>query len=104
MARKIKDIASLDKEIRRMQEKAQVLEGKLDESLDYLQDNYSSMLVNSVFNTGGMKSTVTGTVLSFLLGNEKLRDAFSKIINHLTDKVAAGLDILADKLGGKKEE
>ena len=105
MAQKINNTESLDQEIRRLQAKADKLEEKLDESLDYLQDNYSSMIMNSVLSkaAGGFKGGVAGTVLSFLLGNEKLMGAFSKIANHLVEKAAAGIDILADKLTKSKD-
>ena len=105
MAQKINTIQSLDQEIHRLQAKADKLEDKLDESLDYLQDNYSSMIMNSVLSkaAGGFKSGIAGTVLSFLLGNEKFVEAFSKIANHLVEKAAMGIDILADKLTKNKD-
>ena len=55
---KITTIKSLDDEIHRLQAKAKDLEGRLYESLDYLQDNYSSMVMKSVLGkaTGGIKS------------------------------------------------
>jgi len=105
MAQKINNTESLDQEIRRLQAKADKLEEKLDESLDYLQDNYSSMIMNSVLSkaAGGFKGGVAGTALSFLLGNEKLVEAFSKIANYLVEKAATGIDILADKLTKTKD-
>ena len=103
---KITTIESLDREISHLQSKAKQLEGKLDESLDYLQDNYSSMIMNSVLgkSASGLKSGVTGTILSVLLSNEKLTAAFSKIINDLLDRAASGIDRLAEKMTGKKED
>ena len=106
MARKIKDIASLDKEIRRMQAKAQALEGKLDESLDYLQDNYSSLIMNSVFQGAGnmsVKGSVAGTVAGMLLANERMQAVLSKITTNLVDKAADGLEKLADKFAKKED-
>ncbi len=103
---KITSIESLDMEINRLRAKAKDLEGKLDESLDYLQDNYSSMIMNSVLGkaTGGLKSGITGTILSVVLSNEKLASAFSKIINDLLDKAASGIDRLAEKMTKKKDD
>ena len=103
---KITTIKSLDDEIRRLQAKAKDLEGRLDESLDYLQDNYSSMIMKSVLGnaTGGIKSGIAGTVLSVILSNDKLSNAFSKIMNDLMDKTATGLDWLAEKMTRKKDE
>ncbi len=102
---KIKSVRSLDREIARLQAKAKTLEAELDKSLDYLQDNYSSMIMNSVFSKAtGLKGGVAGTVLSFILSNEKLANALSKIVNDLMDKAATGIDKLAEKMSKKKED
>src|SRR5689334_10783977 len=103
---KIKSIETLDREIARLQTKAKDLEGKLDDSFDYLQDNYSSMIMNSVIGkaTGSLKSGITGTVLNVILSNERLASSFSKIVNDLLDKAATGIDRLAEKMAKKKED
>jgi len=103
---KITSVESLDREINRLQVKAKDLEGKLDESLDYLQDNYSSMIMNSVLGnaTGGLKGGITGTILSVVLSNDKLANAFSKIVNDLLNKAANGIDRLAEKMTKKKDD
>lgn len=103
---KITSVESLDREINRLQTKAKVLEAELDKSLDYLQDNYSSMIMNSVLAkaTGGLKSGIAGTVLSFILNNEKLANALSKIGGDLIDKAATGIDRLAEKMTKKKDD
>jgi hypothetical protein len=109
MAKKITSIETIDREIARLQLKAKDIEGELDKSLDYLQDNYSSMIMNSVFSgaangiSGGLKGGVLSTILGFILGNEKLVEAFSRVTNHLVDKAADGIDKLADKIVKKKE-
>jgi len=109
MAKRITSIATLDLEIAHLQSKAKDLETQLDNSLDYLQDNYSSMIMNSVFSkaaggiAGGIKGGIAGTILSFIFGNEKLVEAFSRIANYLVDKVAAGIDKLADVIVKKED-
>lgn len=110
MGKKLNSTESLDQEIIRLQARAKELETQLDDSLDYLQDNYSSMIMNSVFSKaggllpGGIKGGVAGTILSFILGNEKLVEAISRVTNHLVEKAADGIDKLADKIVKKKEE
>ncbi|MBS1573832.1 MAG: hypothetical protein JST09_00895 [Bacteroidetes bacterium] len=109
MGKKINSIESIDNEILRLQSKAKELESRLDNSLDFLQDNYSSMIMNSVFSKAGsllpagIKGGIAGTILSFILGNEKLVEAFSRVTNHLVEKAADGIDKLADKIVKKKE-
>lgn len=103
---KINSIETLDREIRQLQAKAKDLEIRLDESFDYLQDNYSSMIMSSVLRgaTGGLKSGVAGTVLGFILSNEKVANTLSNIITGLVDKAASGIDKLAEKMKKKKQE
>ena len=109
MGKKIINIETLDQEIARLQSKAKDLEGDLDKSLDYLQDNYSSMIMNSVFSgavsgiSGGLKGGVLSTIIGFILGNEKLVEAFSRVTNQLVEKAANGIDKLADKMTKKKD-
>ena len=103
MERKIKDIDSLDNEIQRLQVKAGNLEERLNDNFEYLQENYSSMIMSSVFsNTGTVKNSIAGTVAGYVLGNEKLQEVISRFVNHLVDKAATGLDKLADRVMGKE--
>lgn len=106
MSRKIKNIESLNEEINRLQAKSKALEDDLNESLDYLQDNYSSLIMNSVFRgAGGMniKNSVAGTVAGLVLGNERIQSIISRLTTHLLDKTADGLEKLADKLVKKDD-
>jgi hypothetical protein len=106
MPRKIKNIESLNEEIARLQAKAKGLEGDLNENLDYLQDNYSSLIMNSVFRGAGemnMKSSVAGTVAGLVLGNERIQAILSKLTTQLLDKAADGLEKLADKFAKKED-
>lgn len=109
MKKKINNTESLNEEISRLQSKAKELENRLDNSLNYLQDNYSAMIVNSVFSKagnmlpGGIKGGIIGTILSLILSNEKIAEAFSKITNHLAEKAADSIDRLAEKIVKKKD-
>ncbi|MES1217017.1 MAG: hypothetical protein ABUT20_15995 [Bacteroidota bacterium] len=104
MAIKIKNIESLEGQIRRLQDKAKILEEKLDVNLDYLQDNYSSMIMGSIFNKEGIKNSFAGSFAGFFLGNEKLQEAVSNIVNNLAEKATIGLEKLSEKLTKKNTE
>lgn len=106
MTNRIDSIESLDKEILRLQAKAKGLEQQLDTSLDYLQDNYSSMIMNSVFSpvAAGIKGGVWGAIFSFFLGNEKLMEALSKMADHLLKKLTGTIEKLADRWARKKDD
>lgn len=106
MPHKIKNIESLNEEINRLQAKARGLEEGLNENLDYLQENYSSLIMNSVFHGAGnmnMKNSVAGTVAGLILGNERIQAILSKLATHLLDKAADGLEKVADKFAKKED-
>ena len=96
MTRTISNTDSLDMEIRRLEEKAGKLEEKLDHNLEYLQDNYSSMIMGSLFKQDGMKSSFAGSLAGFFFGNEKLQDALSHIANTLAERATDGLEKLSE--------
>lgn len=96
----------MNEEIARLQTKAKGLEEHLNENLDYLQDNYSSLIMNSVFRGAGnmnMKNSVAGTVAGLILGNERIQAILSKLATHLLDKAADGLEKVADKFAKKED-
>lgn len=104
MARKIKSIDSLENQILLLQAKAKILEDRLDDNLDYLQDNYSSMIMRSLFKTDGAKTSLVGSIAGFFLGNEKLQEALSNIVSTLAEKATIGIEKLSEKLSGKNTD
>ncbi|MGX5818152.1 hypothetical protein ACWKWU_08150 [Chitinophaga lutea] len=46
--KKVKDLAMLEDEIRRLQNRARLLEDELGERVDHFRDNYKKMALNSV--------------------------------------------------------
>jgi len=101
MVRTINNTRSLDAEIRRLEEKSGKLEDKLDRNLEYLQDNYSSLIMGSLFRQDGIKNSVAGSLAGFFLGNEKLQDALSNIANTLAERATDGLEKLSEILSKK---
>lgn len=100
----INSLEALDKEIYRQRLKAKSLEKKLDENLDHLQENYGSMIRNSIFKSG-MKETIIGTVLGAVLGNNKLQEGLTRMASPLADKAAEWIEKLVHKMKpGTKEE
>jgi hypothetical protein len=97
---KIDSLKSLDAEIKRLQTKAKDLESRLENSFEQLQDNYPSMIMNSMMGSAAehFKGGVTGVLLRVILNNEKLANAFSKIINEVIERAATGVDWLARKM------
>ena len=101
MTGKIYDTQSLDLEIRRLEEKAGKLGDKLDHNLEYLQDNYSSMIMGSLFKQNGIKSSFAGTFAGFFFGNEKLQEALANITSTLAERATDGIERLSEILSKK---
>ena len=101
--KKLRDLASLEKEIQRLRLEARSMEKEMDDNLNYLQENYSSMVMNSVLpDTGGYKG-IPGTIIHLILQHQKLREAISRLAEHLLDKVSDGLELITSKIFNKKE-
>jgi hypothetical protein len=97
----INDLSSLDLEITRLSLQAKDLEKQLDERLGFLQDNYSSMVMKSVFPVLQPGGGVAGTLLGVVLQNKRIRDSFAKLTEQLLSRVSDGLDFLSDKMEKK---
>ena len=94
----------LDKEILRLRFQARVLEKKLDEKFDHLQDNYSSMIVKSFLPAITQKSGLAGSILQFVFQNSRLQDSLGKLAERLFNKVSDGVEFIAEKLDSQKNE
>jgi hypothetical protein len=97
----ITDLSSLDLEIARLSLQAKHMEKQLDERLGYLQDNYSSLVMKSVFPVLQPGGGISGTLLGVVLQNKRIRDSFTKLTEQLLSRVSDGLDFLSDKLEKK---
>ena len=101
-SKKVHNLQTLDLEINRLQQRSRQLEEKMDENLDYLQENYTSMVIGSFLPMIGRKTGLAGILLQFFLQNQRLRKKFSTLTDFLFNKAFEGLDFLLDKLSSKK--
>ena len=99
----INSLQSLDIEIYRLRSRAKVLEKDMDELLDYLQDNYSSMMVKSFLPVIVQKTGIAGSLLQLVFQNQRLLNSLSKLAGQLFDRIAEGVEFITDKLDSKKE-
>jgi hypothetical protein len=100
----ITDLQTLDQEILRLRLRAKELEVKIDDSLDYLQDHYSTMAMKSVLPFFSQKSGFAGSILQIFLQNDRIRDNLGKLAVFLLDKFSDGLEYLTNKLSPQKED
>ena len=103
MAKKINSLESLDREISRLRVRTKELEKDLDGKLDYLQDNYSSILMKSFLPVIIQKSGIAGGILQFVFQNERLQDSVLKLAERVFNRVSDGVEFVVDKLDGKKK-
>ncbi|HLX94053.1 MAG TPA: hypothetical protein VKR32_20360 [Puia sp.] len=103
MAKKVYDTASLDREIARLKSHAKLLEDKMDESFSYLQDNSSSLMLNTLI--GGLfgRESLTGSVLRLFSQSERLQNAIADLAELLINKLAAVLEFVLSKIPTKKD-
>lgn len=107
MATKIKNLDTLEKEIYRLRLEAKSFERKLEDNLDHLQKNYASMAINSVFGKSSEKESgkekIKEKIFTSIWENEKIRNGIDKIIGHLADRAAEGIENLIDKILHRKD-
>lgn len=101
--RNIKNLDTLEKEIYRLKLEAKQIEEKLDQNLDYLQENFSSMTMNSFFHK--KKHTENGKTGFFdsAFKNDTFNTAIGKITDRIAVKAADGFESLVDKIFEKKK-
>jgi hypothetical protein len=99
----IGNLAELNHEIHRLQFKTRELEKKLDEKINYLQDNYSSMMMKSFIPAIIQKTGIVGSVVGLVFQNRRLQDSLSRLADQLFDKVSDGMEFIAEKLDKKKK-
>ena len=100
----ISNLTELNREIHRLQSHARDLEKKLDDKLDYLQDNYSSMMVKSFIPSIIQKGGIIGGLAGLVFQNRRLQDSLSRLADQLFNRVSDGVEFIADKLDKKKLE
>jgi hypothetical protein len=107
MATKIKNLDTLEKEIYRLRLEGKEYEKKLEDNLDHLQKNYASMAINSVFRRSSAKESgkerIKEKIFSSIWDNERIRNGIDKIIGHLADRAAEGIETLIDKILHRKD-
>jgi hypothetical protein len=87
----------LDKDIRRLQEKAKKLEDEIDNNFSYLQQHSAALFINSLFPRKIRKDPASEGLLGALFQNERLMNALNKGATRLVDRVAAFINKLIDK-------
>ena len=99
--KKIRNVASLEAEIVRLNLRAIELENKLEDNIDELKDNFGSMAFNSVFKRKNTPygSSVNGNhfwsaFTTRVLDNEKLQSNIGNAVERFVEKLSEGVENL----------
>jgi len=102
-AKNIHSLDSLEREIYRLKLEAKDLEDKMDYNFEQLQENFTSMAMNSLCGKKKNKEDGKDDLFGSFLKNEQLNAVADKITDHIGNRAADGIDKLIDKLFHKKK-
>jgi len=105
--KKIRNLNSLNNEILKLEAKADSIGQKLNDNFNYLQENYLTLIKKSIFKSSTASAAGVGIVsviISSLMGNDRLRDALSKVASPLADKAAGWIEKLINLMGKKEAD
>ena len=102
-AKNIHNLDSLEKEIYRLQLEAKHIGEKLDDNIEHLQENFSSIAMNSITCSKKKKSNENGSAFGDFLNNDKLNSVVGRVTDRIVERAADGIDKLVDKIFSKKK-
>jgi hypothetical protein len=103
IAKKFNNLQSLEKEIRRLKQRAKQMEDEFDGNFSHLQENYLPMLLNSVLPEKTRYKGIPATIISLFLEHDRFRNMVIKLAEELIDRASDGIDYLSEKLKRKKD-
>ncbi len=98
----IHNLDSLEREIYRLKLEAKNIEGKLDKNLDYLQDNYWRMTMNSLFCKDDNTTREDG-FWKKVFKQDGVNETIDTIAANITDKASESLHGWMNSFFGKKK-
>jgi hypothetical protein len=101
-AKHIQGLKGLDQELHRLRRHARKLEKELDNSLSFLENNYSKMMTGSLFPFLRERGGIAGSILELILRNQRFREKLGELAEQVFGKATEGLEFLIDKMGSKK--
>lgn len=85
----------LERKIAHLKARSKTLEQQLEENLDYLQDNYGSMVKSSIFKkTSSAGENFSGFLIRSFVNQHQFQEALDRVIEHFAAKAAYWIDSL----------
>ena len=102
-SKKINNLQSLEKQIRRLKADSKQMEVKMDDNFSYLQENYLSVALNSILPEKTTYKGIPATIISLFLEQDRFRNTVIKLAEKLVDRASDGIDFVSEKLTRKKD-
>ena len=97
-----RNLDSLEKDILRLQQKAKILEKKIDDNFTYFQHHSGSMFVRSLLPRRVDGEDPTGNpILDSFLQNERLQKILVRLADLVAERIGDGLNWLINRVFGK---
>ncbi len=94
-----RSLDSLEKEIRALRKKAQLLERKIDDNFNYFQGHSGSLFVRSLLPRKIEGEELSGNaILDRVLQNERLQSVLLKLADQLAEKLGDGINWLVNRV------
>jgi len=101
--KKIHNLNTLDGEIYRLKSEAQNIEKKLDKNLDYLQNNYWTMTMNSLLRQIDNKKYGENSFWKNFFKHDGVNETINTIAGNIADKASEGLHSWMNNFFSKKK-
>lgn len=98
----IRNTGTLEREIYRLTLECRNTEAQLDKNFDYLQENFSTLLMNSVGAPQKSRTEEKDGFFASLLKNKAVQVVLDKLTGHIAGRVADGLGSLAERAFHRK--
>ncbi len=101
----IRNLSSLNREIRRLEDAVEKKGEQLEHNMAYLQEHYGRMAMNSVFkrHDAGTDS-LKDRIFSAVWENEVVQKGIDSVITHMAEGATTLVDQLLSKLRTKKPD
>ncbi len=99
---KIHDVESLNRAIAELEQKKKMLEEKLEENGQHLQDNFMSMAFKSAIPKTSFETGPIAAAASFFK-SDKLKDGINSLFGSVTEMASEGIESIVSKLKGRKD-
>lgn len=101
----IRNLTSLNREIRRLEDAVEKKGEQLEHNMAYLQEHYGRMAMNSVFkrhDTG--TDSLKDRIFSAVWENEVVQKGIDSVITHMAEGATSLVDQLLNKLRSNKTD